>query len=125
MLEKAIEVRDKAYSPYSQFKVGCCILTDKGSLFSGCNVENISYGLTLCAEGSAIAAMITAEEHHIAELTVISSGNEICPPCGACRQRIAEFGRENTLIHMYNNTHEKKMTYTLKELLPYSFNTLE
>jgi len=125
MLEKAIEIREKAYAPYSHFKVGCCILTDKGNSYVGCNVENISYGLTLCAEGSAIAAMISAGEKHIAEVTVISSGNEICPPCGACRQRIAEFGQENTLIHMYNNSKEKKMTCSLKELLPYSFNTLD
>lgn len=125
MLEKAVQLRNNAYAPYSHFQVGCCLQTDNGALYSGCNVENISYGLTLCAEGAAIAAMVSAGEHKIAEITVISSGNEICPPCGACRQRIAEFGSENTLVHMYNHSQEKKQTCTLKELLPFSFNTLK
>ena len=121
MLTQAQQIRNKAYAPYSRFHVGCCIKTPSGNYYTGCNIENVSYGLTLCAEGSAIAAMICAGEKHIQELAVISNGDEICTPCGACRQRISEFASPNTLIHMYNQA-ELKQTVTLKELLPFAFN---
>jgi cytidine deaminase len=122
MLEAAKEARTHAYAPYSHFHVGACIKTSLGNLYSGCNIENAAYGLTLCAEGSAIAAMVTAGEKKITEMYVISSGDEICPPCGACRQRILEFSTPNTLIHMYSNNAKKELIMTIDQLLPHSFN---
>ncbi len=120
MLTAAQKIRDKAYVPYSHFQVGCCIKTLSGNLYTGCNVENISYGLTICAEASAITAMVAAGEHKIQELSVISNSTEICTPCGACRQRIGEFASPNTIIHMYNQSGQKK-SVSFKDLLPYAF----
>lgn len=122
MLTAAQKIRDKAYVPYSHFHVGCCIKTPSGNFYTGCNVENVSYGLTICAEASAITAMVSAGETQIQELVVVSNGEEICTPCGACRQRIREFvASPNTLIHMYNQSGQKKLTVSFKELLPYAF----
>lgn len=120
MLTAAQKIRDKAYAPYSHFPVGCCIKTASGNFFTGCNVENASYGLTICAEASAITAMVAAGETKIQELTVISNSSEICTPCGACRQRIGEFATSDTIINMYNQSGEKK-SVSFKELLPYAF----
>lgn len=120
MLEVAKTVLKNAYAPYSHFQVGCCIKTEKGTFFSGCNIENASYGLTLCAEASAIAAMVTAGENKIKEIVVISSGEEICTPCGACRQRLFEFSTPNTQIYMYSAS-DKKLEAKLFDLLPHTF----
>lgn len=100
MITKAHNALDNAYAPYSKFKVACCIQTSNGTLFTGVNVENGSYGLTLCAEAAAISNMVSAGEQHISHMVVLASSNMICPPCGACRQRIHEFSDENTMIHM-------------------------
>jgi cytidine deaminase len=120
MLEQATLARDRAYAPYSHFHVGCCIKTTNNEFFTGFNIENVSYSLTLCAEATAIAAMITAGQKHIAEITIISSGKDICSPCGACRQRIREFASPEALIHMFSASGEQQ-TNTLAELLPFSF----
>src|SRR5690349_2497751 len=92
MLDQARKACEKAYAPYSKFKVGVCIRTQNNQLFTGCNVENASYGLSSCAEASAISAMISANEHNIAEVLIVSSGKKACPPCRGCRQRLWEFG---------------------------------
>ena len=120
LLEKAHHAMKNAYAPYSQFQVGACILTETGEYFSGCNVENASYPLTVCAEMSAIAGMVSAGKTRIAEILIISSGDLVAPPCGACRQRICEFATENTQVHLYNTAGEHQ-TYTLNELLPHAF----
>jgi len=120
MLDLAKTVLKNAYAPYSHFHVGCAIKTDKGNLYTGCNIENASYGLTLCAEASAIAAMVTAGENKIQEIVVISSGTEICTPCGACRQRLFEFSSRDTKIYMYSAS-DKKLEANLFDLLPHTF----
>lgn len=120
LLAQARQSMAKAYSPYSKFQVGACIKTSKGKLFTGCNIENASYSLTLCAEAVAIAQMIHAGEQEIAEIAIIGSGDELCAPCGACRQRINEFATAKTLVHTYNKDGAHK-TMTLAELLPMSF----
>ena len=120
MLEQAKIARALAYAPYSRFQVGCCLQSGSGKLYRGTNIENASYGLTLCAEGSAIAAMLNAGETIIKAVTVISSGQKICTPCGACRQRLREFAALDTPVHMYNSA-EEKMSLTLAALLPHSF----
>lgn len=119
MLELAKQARDKAYAPYSKFYVGACIKTKTGNYYIGCNVENAAYGLTQCAEGSAISNMIINDEKSIAEILVVGYSKTLLSPCGACRQKIREFADANTLVHMCVDQIEK--TVTLAELLPESF----
>ena len=120
MLQAAKKVRGNAYAPYSKFLVGVCIKTPDNQLFSGCNVENASYGITQCAEGSAIGAMVSAGHKRIAEVVVVGTGDLFCSPCGMCRQRIREFASLDTPIHMFDGAGNQK-TMTLEELLPESF----
>ena len=120
MLDHAKCAMQNAYNPYSHFFVGACILADDGHLYSGCNVENASYSLTLCAEVSAITAMITAGAKRIVEMLVVSSSDKIVVPCGACRQRIREFSDLSTKIHMCNHFGQHEVM-TIDELLPKSF----
>jgi cytidine deaminase len=120
MIAKAFEAMNQAYAPYSTFQVGSCIKTDKGNYYSGCNVENAAYGLTICSETAAIANMVTHGEQCIEEIVVLAKGNEIIVPCGACRQQLNEFCRENTKIHLCGLEGLHK-TMTMKELFPFSF----
>ena len=120
MIDLAKAVMRNAYSPYSQFKVGACLRTSDGAYFTGCNVENVSYGLTLCAEASAIASLVSAGNTRLVEVAIIGSSNAFCSPCGACRQRLAEFGSPDTLVHMANAEGEHQ-TLRLGDLLPHAF----
>jgi len=120
MIQHAEQALANAYAPYSKFPVAACIMTPEGKLFSGCNVENASFPLGACAETSAIGAMVTAGYHHIAEIVIIAKNLAICPPCGGCRQRIAEFADAKTRIHLCNQGVIQK-TFTLAELLPEVF----
>jgi cytidine deaminase len=120
LFERAVQVRDCAYAPYSKFHVGVSLITSKGHIFSGCNVENASYGLSMCAEMSAIAQMIAAGEKQISGLLVIGGGTAICTPCGRCRQMIREFAEQNTPIYLCSIDGQCE-TKTLGELLPFSF----
>ena len=96
LIEAAAHVRENAYAPYSQFKVGAALLTTSGDMFVGCNVENSSYGLTVCAERNAIAAMIAAGQTKFEKIVVAAS--PLASPCGACRQAIVEFGADTEVI---------------------------
>jgi cytidine deaminase len=120
LLEAAQKVKEKAYAPYSHFHVGAALLTVNGRLFSGCNVENTSYGLTICAERNAIFQMAAEGEHRIAQLLVIGDTEEFLPPCGACRQVMAEFSSPETIVYMCNKHGECKKT-TMAQLIPYTF----
>ena len=120
MLEQAKAAQTKSYAPYSNFHVGSCIRSTDKQFFSGCNYENASYSLCLCAEGSAIAAMITAGYQQILEMVIVGDSEKPCTPCGACRQRIREFALPETRIHMFGKSDES-LTMTLAELLPESF----
>ena len=120
MFELAKKVREKAHVPYSKFKVGAAILTESNSIIVGCNVENAAYPQSQCAEASAIGNMVSQGETIIKEILVIGSGNLLCAPCGACRQRIREFASLTTPIHMCSVSEHLK-TLTLEELLPVSF----
>lgn len=120
MLAKAKAMLDKAYIPYSRFAVGACIKSGSGQLYVGCNIENASYGLTLCAEAAAIAMMVIAGERQIAEMVVVAESAKPCAPCGACRQRIREFATPETRIHFGNKIQIDK-TLTMAELLPDAF----
>lgn len=120
LLESAKAAREKAYAPYSDFHVGSALITDKGTIFSGCNVENTSYGLTICAERTAIFKMISEGENRIDEILVIGDTDEYLPPCGACRQVIAEFSHKDTIIYMCNRQGEFKQI-KVGELIPFTF----
>lgn len=120
MLTKATQAMENAYAPYSHYQVGACIRTTNDKLFAGCNVENISYGLTCCAEASAISNMITEGENSIAEIVIITKTGPLVTPCGACLQRIQEFASQDVPIHLANASGIVKTT-TLNTLFPCPF----
>ncbi|MBM3311584.1 MAG: cytidine deaminase [Candidatus Aminicenantes bacterium] len=120
LLAAALKARKKAYAPYSRFSVGAAVLASDGRVFSGCNVENASFGLTCCAERNAIFAMVASGGKKIQEVLVIGETAEPLPPCGACRQVMAEFASPSTVIHLCNRRGES-LDVTLEELLPRRF----
>lgn len=120
MISKAHAVLKNAYAPYSHFSVAACIRTDKDNLYTGVNVENASYGLTVCAESSAISTMISAGEKTIKSVVVMAGTDELCPPCGSCRQKLHEFSNANTLIHLCGKDRIIQ-SKTIDELLPLAF----
>ncbi len=120
LLNAAKAAKDRAYAPYSHFHVGAAIRTSSGKIFSGCNVENTSYGLTNCAERTAIFKMVSEGEQQIAEILVIGDTPEFLPPCGACRQVIAEFSSQETPVYMCNQQGTWQKT-TVGELIPFAF----
>lgn len=120
LLDAALAVKEKAYAPYSQFHVGAALVTSSGQLFAGCNVENTSYGLTICAERNAIFQMVATGEQAIDQILVIGDTEEFLPPCGACRQVIAEFSKKDTAVYLCNKKGDYKKT-TVGELIPFTF----
>jgi len=120
LFELAKAAMTNAYAPYSDFQVGSSIRTENGKFFSGANVENAAYPEGCCAEAAAIAAMVVAGERRIAEMVVIGKGDALVTPCGGCRQRIREFAKPDTSIHICGPDGLRK-TFTLNELLPASF----
>lgn len=120
LLEAARKARGKAYAPYSRFRVGAAVVSGSGRIYAGSNVENASYGLTCCAERSAIFAMIGAGEKKIAGILVIGDSKEFLPPCGACRQVIAEFAGPRTRVYMCDRS-GKCREISFGELMPYRF----
>lgn len=122
LLDEAARVRENAHAPYSGFKVGAALRTVSGRVFSGCNVENVSYPEGTCAEAGAIAAMVAAGETKIAEVAVIADSPVPVTPCGGCRQKLAEFGGAGVPVTMATVAGAHK-TATLGELLPLAFDT--
>ncbi len=120
LLAAARKARDRAYAPYSEFPVGAAVLASNGRIYSGCNVENASLGLTCCAERNAIFAMVAAGEREIREVLVIGDTEKILPPCGACRQVMAEFAPPSAVIHMCDRSGAGR-SVTVAELLPHVF----
>ena len=118
LMKMAIEARQNAYAPYSHFAVGAALLAESGRVYTGCNIENASYGLTCCAERNAIFAAVGAGEHRFKMLAVAADSPEPVAPCGACRQVIAEFGIPLVVM---GNLKEATKTMTAEELLPYGF----
>jgi cytidine deaminase len=116
----AVAAARKAHAPYSAFPVGAALRTEDGRIYSGCNVENAAYPLGLCAEATAIAHMVMDGGGKIAEIAVFAPNMAGVTPCGGCRQRIAEFGRAATRVHLGDDRGVTE-TVTLGELLPKSF----
>ena len=119
----ALACRNCAHAPYSGFKVGTALLSKNKKIFSGVNVENISFPCGSCAEANAVAAMVCAGETEIAEILIVADTENIVP-CGNCLQKIAEFATPQTLVHSANLKGNIK-TYELGELLPHCFNAKE
>jgi cytidine deaminase len=111
--------KDRAYAPYSGFPVGAAVLTDDGSVFSGCNVENASYGLSCCAERNAVAAAVRAGQRRVTAVAVIGDSATPLAPCGACRQVLHEFNPRMTVLMTARNGRTRAVR--LDRLLPYSF----
>ena len=119
LLEAALAARERAYAPYSKFLVGAAVRAESGKIYTGCNIENASYGLTVCAERNALFSAVGAGERKFTALCVVGDTEEPISPCGACRQVMAEF--KVPCIILANLKGDVK-EYTLEELLPLSFN---
>ena len=120
LVEAAREVRELAYAPYSQFKVGAAIRGASGAIYRGCNVENVAYPEGTCAEAGAIAAMVAAGETELIEVAVIADSPSPVPPCGGCRQKLAEFGKGHTPV-LLATIDGATLATTIGELLPGQF----
>ncbi len=120
MLEKATNTANYAYAPYSHFSVGACLRDEHGNLYAGCNIENVAYGSTLCAEAVALGSLIAHGGKQIKEVLIVFASNELCSPCGACRQRLWEFANPNCTVHLCT-LDGKYQSVIMKELLPFPF----
>lgn len=120
LLEKAYEGRANAYAPYSNFKVGAAVLAENGKIYTGCNIENASYGATNCAERTAIFKAISEGNRKICAIAIVGADDEYTYPCGICRQVIAEFANANTEIILGKKSLEY-IVKTLAEILPGAF----
>ncbi len=118
LLEDALAARERAYAPYSKFLVGAAVRAESGKIYTGCNIENASYGLTVCAERNALFSAVGAGERKFTALCVVGDTEGPISPCGACRQVMAEF--KVPCIILANLQGDVK-EYTLEELLPYGF----
>lgn len=120
LLDAAKAVRENAHAPYSNFKVGAALRTPDGTVFTGCNVENVAYPEGTCAEAGAIAAMCAAGAREIAEITVVADSPSPVPPCGGCRQKLAEFAGSDVEVTMSTMAGDS-LTMTVADLLPGRF----
>lgn len=121
LVEAARAVRERAYAPYSKFRVGAAVRTKAGKIYTGCNVESASYGLTVCAERVAIWKAVSEGEKEFAGVAVVADTEELTPPCGMCRQIIWEFCADVAVT--FANLHGKTETVQMSELLPRAFDT--
>lgn len=115
LIEQARLAQKNTYNPYSKFSVGAALLTKDGKIFTGCNVENVSYGLTICAERVAVFKAISEGHKEFVAIAISTSSEKPTFPCGACRQVLSEFG--NLEIYLENDN----KNYTISDLLPFSF----
>lgn len=121
LISKAKEALKNSYSPYSNFKVGAAVLTENGKIFVGTNIENASYGLSICAERTAIVSAIASGERKIEKIAIISSNDkDYCYPCGACRAVLSEFATKETQIYCCKTEQDYK-TETIDSILPNNF----
>lgn len=121
LLDTARKAREQAYSPYSRFPVGAALLTSDGEIFAGCNVENLSFGLTVCAERTALCSAVAAGKRQFSGMVVVTDTPEPATPCGACRQALYEFSPDLWIVTA--NLQGQQRVYRLSELLPDAFQT--
>lgn len=126
LIRAALEARKKAYTPYSHFKVGAALLSSNGQLFTGCNIENASYGVSNCAERTALFKAVSEGNTSFESIAIVGGAEEavsldICEPCGICRQALAEFCRPEGLRVILAKSEEDYIEYRLSELLPHAF----
>lgn len=120
LISRAFQGRENSYSPYSNFKVGAAVLTEDGKIYTGCNIENASYGATNCAERTAIFKAISDGYRTIAAIAIVGDDANYTYPCGICRQVISEFASKDTKIILGKNENEY-IVKTLDEILPGAF----
>lgn len=119
LIEIAKQAMKYAYVPYSHFKVGAALITDTGHIYTGCNIENVSYGATNCAERTAIFKAVSEGERHIKKIAIVSSAGKPASPCGICRQVLSEFMDSDGIVIL--EIENKAKEFYLKDLLPYCF----
>ncbi|MEE9604464.1 MAG: cytidine deaminase [Candidatus Scalindua sp.] len=119
LINKAKNAREHSYSPYSRFKVGAALKTKNGMVFTGCNIENSSYSLSICAEREAIFKAISAGERDLDTIAVVTDSDKLTTPCGACRQVMWEFSKDMTIV--VANLKGEKKEFKIKELLAHPF----
>lgn len=122
LIAKAIEAKEYAYVPYSHFRVGAAVLTESGKVYTGCNIENVSYGATNCAERTAVFKAVSDGEQEFKAIVITGDNGDYLPPCGICRQVLSEFGKDSMEVILANSTEDYKVT-TLLELLPGAFSS--
>ena len=122
MIKAAIAVSKNAYAPYSNFHVGAALLTKDGEIITGCNVENASYGLTICAERNAVFSAVARKSKKIQAVAIVADGDPMPYPCGACRQVLSEFCGPDTPVYIASIKKPKEIkSLTMGELLPHAF----
>jgi len=121
LIKEAMEARARAYTPYSKFNVGAAILTEDGKVYSGCNIENASYGATNCAERTAIFKAVSEGSRTITAVAVVGDLNNYTYPCGICRQVIVEFALDGNIEIILAKSEKEYKVVTLKDILPGAF----
>jgi cytidine deaminase len=119
LVQRALDAQRQAYAPYSNFQVGAAIRTSSGDVFSACNVENASFGLTICAERAVVCAMVAGGHRQIESVVIASRGG--VTPCGACRQFLAEFGLNYDVILIDSENQKVHQRWLMQDLLPGAF----
>ena len=120
MLELAVDAQSRAYTPYSHFRVGACLLTDGGHFYQGCNIENAAYTPTICAERTTVFKAVSEGEREFSALAIVWDGNDPAMPCGVCRQVLAEFCPMDMPV-ICGKKDATYVIYALSELLPGAF----
>ena len=121
LMNKAKEVSKNSYSPFSRFAVGAAVLTPDGKIYQGCNVENSSFGMTICAERCAIFKAVSEGQRIISAIAIYSPNSDSCYPCGACRQVMYEFQPDDKEVEIITESESELVVRKLSEYLPYGF----
>ena len=119
LIEAAKQARMQSVAPFSNFEVGAAVRTESGKVYTGCNIESASYGLTVCAERVAIWKALSEGERHFTELAVVADTDTLTPPCGTCRQIIWEFARDAKIV--FANLDGRNQVFNIRQLLPDAF----